>query len=214
MRTRSVHVYASRMLSQPLQLSRATRQSQCYDTVLLDSVVPRSAQPTDRAIDTRRAMHYDGRRRCDDMTQPNLTAHAALRDGRPVDIRPLQATDVEPLAPFFVGLSAETRRRYAPASLRSGDRAQLCAGIGADPCTRFVVVLEAQPAHPAIIGYLILTPARRRATSSGMAGDCAPNAARASPRPSPTPSRTRASARSLGGTCSPAPGRWACSSCS
>jgi diamine N-acetyltransferase len=92
------------------------------------------------------------------MTQPNPTAHAALRDGRPVTIRPLQATDAEPLGAFFAGLSAETRRRYAPHPFDHATARKLCAHIEADLSTRFVVVLETEPAHPAIIGYLILTP--------------------------------------------------------
>jgi GNAT superfamily N-acetyltransferase len=93
------------------------------------------------------------------MTQPNLTAHATLHDGRPVTIRRLQQTDSEPLGAFFTSLSAETRRRYAPHPFDRATAKQICVRLDADPCMRFIVVLEAEPTHPAIIGYLILTPA-------------------------------------------------------
>jgi GNAT superfamily N-acetyltransferase len=92
------------------------------------------------------------------MEQPNLTAHGALRDGRPVSIRPLQATDATALADFLAGLSAETRRRYAPHPFDQATAQRLCAALASDPCTRFVVVLDPESAQPAIIGYLILTP--------------------------------------------------------
>jgi GNAT superfamily N-acetyltransferase len=92
------------------------------------------------------------------MMQVDLTAHTCLRDGRPVTMRPLQETDVEPLATFFLGLSAETRRRYAPHPFDRTTAQELCRAAGHDGCTRFVVVLESESERPAIIGYLILTP--------------------------------------------------------
>ena len=92
------------------------------------------------------------------MQQINVAATATLRDGRPVTIRPLQPADSECLGDFFVGLSAETRRRYGPHPFDHATAAQLCSNIGADPRTRFIVVLEQETAQPAIIGYLILTP--------------------------------------------------------
>jgi GNAT superfamily N-acetyltransferase len=92
------------------------------------------------------------------MKQPDLDGRAALRDGRAVAIRPLQSSDVEALTDFFAGLSAETRRLYAPHPFDQATARQLCASVGADPCTRFIVVLQPESARPSIIGYLILAP--------------------------------------------------------
>ena len=92
------------------------------------------------------------------MQQIDLAARATLRDGLPVTIRPLQPGDSECLGDFFVGLSAETRRRYGPHPFDHATASQLCSSICTDPCTRFVVVLEQEMAQPVIIGYLILTP--------------------------------------------------------
>jgi diamine N-acetyltransferase len=99
-----------------------------------------------------------GERRSNEMHEASLPGKSTLRDGTPVTIRPLQPGDSEPLGDFFVGLSAETRRRYGPHPFDHATAAQLCSSIGADPRTRFIVVLEQEPAQPVIIGYLILTP--------------------------------------------------------
>jgi ribosomal protein S18 acetylase RimI-like enzyme len=92
------------------------------------------------------------------MHDTSLAAQAGLRDGTVVTIRPLRAEDGQPLGTFFVGLSAETQRRYAPHPFDRETAAQLCSSIGADPRTRFIVVLEQDVEAPLIIGYLILTP--------------------------------------------------------
>ena len=92
------------------------------------------------------------------MTMHGQTAGATLRDGRPIEIRPLQGSDATALAAFFTSLSAESRRRYAPHPFDEATARKICSGLAADPCTRFVIVLEPQSPRPSIIGYLILTP--------------------------------------------------------
>jgi diamine N-acetyltransferase len=119
---------------------------------------PTRGYATGHEVDSVCAVYYDASHRREGMEQADLAGQAVLRDGRTVTIRPLKATDVDPLATFFLSLSAETRQRYAPHPFDRATAQQLCLQAGAERCMRFVVVLGEDSAQAAILGYLILNP--------------------------------------------------------
>ena len=85
------------------------------------------------------------------------TAHVSLRDGRTATVRPLRATDVEPLATYFQSLSPATRRFYGPHPFDRATAEKLVTSL--DPATtlRFIAILDDGGPNAAIIGYMILT---------------------------------------------------------
>ncbi len=90
------------------------------------------------------------------MPDERLCAEITLRDGRRATVRPLEPTDVERLTAYFVGLSADTRRRYGPHPFDRATAEALCAAAGDPETTRFVAALPG-PRGETIIAYMILT---------------------------------------------------------
>ena len=93
------------------------------------------------------------------MTAPSrsYTAPITLRDGRRATVRPLEATDVDPLTDFFVSLSADTRSRYGPHPFDRPTAESLCSSIDNSQIVRFVAVLNNDQPQAEIIGYMILS---------------------------------------------------------
>ena len=85
------------------------------------------------------------------------TTEIALRDGRMATVRPVEPTDVEPLATYFLSLSENTRRRYGPHPFDRATAEKLCASINNAVIVRFVAALGDGGADPQIIGYMILS---------------------------------------------------------
>jgi diamine N-acetyltransferase len=80
-----------------------------------------------------------------------------LRDGRVATVRPLQASDVEPLGTFFLSLSERTRGYYGPHPFDRATAENLCASIDNTHTVRFVALLHDGEAAAEMIGYMILT---------------------------------------------------------
>jgi len=92
------------------------------------------------------------------MQEHPQAAQVALRDGQIAVVRPLQASDIEPLAVLFLGLSPATKRFYGPHPFDRATAEQLCRAAPHDRhTTRFVAVLHDGEAQAQIIGYMILT---------------------------------------------------------
>ena len=99
------------------------------------------------------------------MPNPKYVTRITLRDGREIRVGPLEPTDVEPLATFFLNLSEETKSCYGPHPFDRATAEQLCASIDEKVTIRFVAVLDDDSATPwagrsrpgQIIGYMILT---------------------------------------------------------
>lgn len=90
--------------------------------------------------------------------QDTAQQRVALRDGRAVLLRPLQAADAEALARLFVSLTPATTRFYGPHPFDRATALRLCAEIAQDAGTRrYVALLPADRANAEIIGYMILT---------------------------------------------------------
>lgn len=83
--------------------------------------------------------------------------HATLRDGRTATIRLLQATDVEPLAAYFLSLSDRTKSFYGPHPFDRATAEKLCATTDHAVTLRFVAVLNDGSPQAEVIGYMILT---------------------------------------------------------
>lgn len=90
------------------------------------------------------------------MPDKRLRTEITLRDGRHATVRPLEPTDVEPLTAYFLGLSADTRRRYGPHPFDLATAEVLCAAADDPETTRFVAALPG-PRGEEIIAYMILT---------------------------------------------------------
>jgi len=80
-----------------------------------------------------------------------------LPSGETVAFRPLAASDAPALGQYFLGLSEETRRRYAPHPFDQATADHLCAAADPAKALRMVGVLGDGPGAP-IIAYLILAP--------------------------------------------------------
>jgi GNAT superfamily N-acetyltransferase len=80
-----------------------------------------------------------------------------LPTGETLIFRPLAASDAAALGRYFLGLSEETRRRYAPHPFDQATADQLCATADPADTLRMVGVLGGGPGAP-IIAYLILVP--------------------------------------------------------
>lgn len=89
------------------------------------------------------------------MNTSDLNGTITLRDGRQAVVRPLEATDLEPLTAFFLGLSERTRSRYGPHPFDRATAEKLCANIDNNQTIRFVSVLDSVPTQ--FIGYIILS---------------------------------------------------------
>ncbi len=89
--------------------------------------------------------------------QVECTAQIALRDGRSAIVRPLRASDIEPLTAYFEGLSEETKGCYGPHPFDRATAEKLCASINHAETVRFVAVLGDDTSTPEFIGYMILT---------------------------------------------------------
>ena len=87
----------------------------------------------------------------------SFVTQITLRDGRQAMVRPLEATDVEPLTAYFLSLSPDTRRRYGPHPFDRATAERLCASINNDSVVRFIAVLNDGSAKPEIVGYMILS---------------------------------------------------------
>ena len=90
------------------------------------------------------------------MSEVALSNCFSLDDGRGATVRPLQSTDVDRLARFFLGLSAHTRRLYGPHLFDRPTAERLCASAGGSRTIRFVAILD-DPTCDEMIGYMILT---------------------------------------------------------
>jgi diamine N-acetyltransferase len=78
-----------------------------------------------------------------------------LRSGESLLFRPLEPGDAPALADYFAGLSAETRRRYAPHEFTEACAQQLCAQIDHRETMR-LLALTREPAPRRIVAYFIL----------------------------------------------------------
>ena len=83
-----------------------------------------------------------------------VTAQFQLSTGQPLTFRPLAADDAALLGQYFLGLSAETRRRFGPHALDQAAADQLCAEHDSLDALRMIAVLDAP--QLAVIAYLIL----------------------------------------------------------
>ncbi|MHB1356489.1 MAG: GNAT family N-acetyltransferase [Anaerolineae bacterium] len=90
------------------------------------------------------------------MENRDLSTSIILRDGRQATVRPLEASDVESLTNFFLGLSERTRSRYGPHPFDRATAEKLCASINLKLTIRFITLLEDGPL-PQIVGYIILS---------------------------------------------------------
>jgi GNAT superfamily N-acetyltransferase len=103
-----------------------------------------------------------------------------LLSGEPVTFRPLAASDAVALGRYFLSLSEETRRRYAPHPFDQATADRLCAEIDPADTLRMIATLGDTP-DAQVIAYLILVPGVdaaecARYAAAGMAlddaGDC------------------------------------------
>jgi len=91
------------------------------------------------------------------ITERPFAAQITLRDGRQATVRPLEASDMEPLTTYFLSLSPDTRRRYGPHPFDRATAERFCASINNDSVVRFIAVLDDGGAKPEIVGYMILS---------------------------------------------------------
>lgn len=88
--------------------------------------------------------------------KPHLAAaEFRLRSGEVGLIRPLDASDGQPLGGYFTALSPETRRRFGPHAFDQQTADDLCAHIDVSRVLRMVAVLRG-PAAENVIAYFIL----------------------------------------------------------
>jgi GNAT superfamily N-acetyltransferase len=85
---------------------------------------------------------------------PHHITQRLLLDGEHVILRLLLPGDGELLGRYFEGLSEETRRRFGPHPLTTGEAQDLCARIDRHSALRFVALLPGTA--PQIIAYFIL----------------------------------------------------------
>jgi len=91
------------------------------------------------------------------ITERPFAAQITLRDGRQATVRPLEASDVEPLTAYFLSLSPDTRSRYGPHPFDRATAERFCASINNDIVVRFIAVLNDGGPEPEIVGYMILS---------------------------------------------------------
>ena len=88
-------------------------------------------------------------------TPERFTSTWLLRDGEPVQFRPLRADDRTRLGIYFEALSQETRSRYGPHRFTVAIAEELCDQIGSDDTVRMIGVTGQEEAAE-IIAYFIL----------------------------------------------------------
>jgi RimJ/RimL family protein N-acetyltransferase len=91
------------------------------------------------------------------MADCDASATLILRDGRPVAVRLLRSSDVDPFATFLAGLSERTRGFYGPHRFDRATAERLCAELDPTRTRRYVAVLDDGTPAAEIIGYMILT---------------------------------------------------------
>jgi GNAT superfamily N-acetyltransferase len=89
------------------------------------------------------------------MNPGRITTAVMFSDGTTVTLRSLIAGDVRILGDYFLGLSAETRRRYGPHPFDRATAERLCASIDPAQTLRLIGTVPWDGAER-IIGYFIL----------------------------------------------------------
>ncbi|MCC7264054.1 MAG: GNAT family N-acetyltransferase [Candidatus Latescibacteria bacterium] len=78
-----------------------------------------------------------------------------LSSGEPALLRPLQRDDAHRLGPYFINLSAETRRLYAPHAFDQETADRICAELDSSQALRLLATRGSGAAEE-VIGYFIL----------------------------------------------------------
>lgn len=86
-----------------------------------------------------------------------ITESVALPAGESVDLRALRPDDASLLGRFFLGLSQDTRQRFAPHPFTVEQAEGLCAEINYEDTIRMIAVTE-KDGCPEMIAYFILIP--------------------------------------------------------
>jgi len=101
-----------------------------------------------------------------------LSTTIRTANGIELTVRPLAANDQEALASYFLGLSAETRRRYGPHPFDRQTAETLCASIDPSKTIRFLAL----DPDGRIVGYMILTREVSRGDRDRHRGQLTPGA--------------------------------------
>jgi GNAT superfamily N-acetyltransferase len=89
-------------------------------------------------------------------TNPGLiSTTVTFRDGTPVVLRALTTNDVQILGDYFVGLSAETKRRYGPHPFDRATAEQLCAEADPSSILRLLGIVQGAGGEQ-VVAYFIL----------------------------------------------------------
>lgn len=112
-----------------------------------------------------------------DANPASVTTSVRLASGEEVRLRPLQRGDARILGPYFLGLSAATRRFYGPHAFDQETADQICAGLDSSQALRLLATRGSGVAEQ-VIGYFILVfgvhaSDRDRYAQLGMALDAA-----------------------------------------
>lgn len=84
----------------------------------------------------------------------NLPTRALVMDGQEITLRPLKKSDEAALGDYFLGLSAQTRRVYAPHPFDRATASSICAGLGTATGDSYVRLLALTGST--VIAYFIL----------------------------------------------------------
>ena len=86
-----------------------------------------------------------------------ITESVTLPAGESVELRALRPDDASLLGRFFLGLSQDTRRRFAPHPFTVEQAEKLCAEINYEDTIRMIAVTQ-KDGRPEMIAYFILIP--------------------------------------------------------
>ena len=86
-----------------------------------------------------------------------ITESVALPAGESVELRALRPDDASLLGRFFLGLSPDTRGRFAPHPFTVEQAEKLCAEINCEDTIRMIATTE-KDGRPEMIAYFILIP--------------------------------------------------------
>jgi GNAT superfamily N-acetyltransferase len=88
-------------------------------------------------------------------SNPAVIAATLTFDGVPVLFRPVGAGDADILGDYFLGLSADTKRRYGPHAFDRATAQQLCATTDPADTLRMIATIKGDSGEQ-VIAYLIL----------------------------------------------------------